>query len=66
MDKDIETIDKFIGLLDGNDYEKYCHEYHKMFLKQTEKYETMIHQLISSGDEKGLQTALAINEFYTQ
>lgn len=61
MDDDINTIEKFIRLLEGNDYERYCHEYHKMFLKKTEKYESLINQLISSGDEKGLQTALAIN-----
>lgn len=66
MDEDIRTIDKFIRLLEGNEYEKYCHEYHKLFLKQTEKYESLIYDLISSGDERGLQTALAINEFYTQ
>jgi len=39
----------------------YCHEYHKLFLKNTAKYESLINQLISSGDENGLQTALAIN-----
>lgn len=61
MNDDINTIEKFIRMLEGNDYERYCHEYHQLFLKQTEKYESLVNQLISSGDEKGLQTALAIN-----
>lgn len=67
MQEDIDRIDKFVRLLEGNgNQEKYCHDYHKVFLKQAEKYESLINKLISSNDEEGLHIALAINEFYTQ
>lgn len=66
MQYDIDKIKEFLGKLEGNDYERHCGEYHKLFSKQKEKYESIINNLISSNDEKSLQQALAINEFYSQ
>lgn len=51
MQYDIQKVNEFIQKLEGNDYQKYCHEYHKLFLKQKEKYESIINNLISSNNE---------------
>ena len=66
MDYDIGKINQFIQTLEGNDYEKHCHDYHKLFAKQKGKYENIINQLIGANDEKALQQAISINEFYQQ
>lgn len=46
MNYEIEKIDKFLKLLEGNDNQKYCHEYHKLFTKQKEKYISLVDKMI--------------------
>lgn len=52
MEYDIKKVEELIRLLEENEYQKYCHEYHKLFLKQKEKYESIINNLVSGGNEK--------------
>lgn len=52
MEYDIKKIEEFVGRLEENEYQKYCQEYHKLFVKQKEKYESIVHNLVSGGKEK--------------